>query len=572
MALAPSAATITVSETLGLLDGPFRAFAEGVAEDRYALWLGSGISFGRVDGLKKIIPRVIEFLRAQIDLGNPDCRFRTALNQALALAQLSPDEQGRVDVTRPFTEWPDADAITGRLIGNYARLLETPVDGQADDFVLWNGVDIASTFADPGLEPDVEHLCLAILLLEGVSSDIASANWDGLVEKAVDTLTGGVPALVVYVRPEDLREPQQRARLFKFHGCAVKATADETTYRPCLVARQSQIHGWTTRQDNAAIVQRLIDLIATKPTLMMGLSAQDANIQAIFAAAEARLAWPWPGDRPSCVFSENAIGVDQQGLLRNIYRAAYTPATRQQIEESALIRAYAKALLVSLVLHTLCAKLRRLIELVPGTLAPADRQHLQAGVVAVRDRLAAAAEPDRMAFVRALVDQSSRAIMMFRDGHAPAAARPYNPISLVPVQQLAADTALPASGLREAAVATGILGLGLQAGAWTLDAIDPSDNTSGVVRVTSSAGAAKVYLVVNSHAALRLQHHGHLVDDDDAIVIHSLETTPSLPRSPRGAPGRTGRPGLREVSIAELFSSAASSAELLQRFREEVAL
>jgi hypothetical protein len=36
---------------------------------------------------------------------------------------------GRVDVTRPFTEWPDAEAITGRLIGNSARLVETPVDG-----------------------------------------------------------------------------------------------------------------------------------------------------------------------------------------------------------------------------------------------------------------------------------------------------------------------------------------------------------------------------------------------------------------------------------------------------------
>jgi len=251
---------------------------------------------------------------------------------------------------------------------------------------------------------------------------------------------------------------------------------------------------------------------------------------------------------------------------------SFTPATRQQIEESALIRAYAKALLVSLVLYTLCAKLRRLIELVPSTLEPTDRQHLQAGVVAVRDRVAAAAEPDRMAFISALVEQSSRAIMMFRDGHAPAAARPYNPISLVPVQQLAADTALPASGLREAAVATGILGLGLQAGVWTLDAIDSSDNTSGVVRVTSSAGAVKVYLVANSHAALRLQHHGHLLDDDDAILIHSLETTPSLPRSPRGAPGRTGRPGLREVSIAELVGAAATSADLLQRFREEVAL
>jgi hypothetical protein len=411
-----------------------------------------------------------------------------------------------------------------------------------------------------------------MLLLEGVSSDIASANWDGLVEKAVDALTGGVPALVVYVRPEDLREPQQRARLFKFHGCAVKAAADEVTYRSCLVGRQSQIHGWVARQDNALIVQRLIDLIATKPTLMMGLSAQDANIQAIFAAAEARMAWPWPGDRPSYVFSENAIGIDQQGLLRNVYRAAFTPGTRHQILDSALIRAYAKPLLVSLVLHVLCAKFRRLIELAPGALGPADRQRLQAGIIAVRDHLAAAAEPDRMTFVRTLVDQSSRAIMMFRDGHAPAGPRPYNPISPIAIQQMAGDITLPASGLKEAAVATGILGLGLSDGAWTLEVVDPGDETSGVVRVNSAAGSAKVFFAANSHAALRLQHHGHLVDGDDAIVIHSLETTPALPRSPRGAPGRTGRLGLREVSIAELINGTATSAELIQRFREEVAL
>lgn len=572
MALAPSAATITVGQTLALLDGPFRAFADGVAEDRYALWLGSGISFGRVDGLKQVVPRVIEFLRAQIEVGNPNCGFRVALDQALALAQLSPEEQGRVDVTSPFAEWPDADTITGRLIGNYARLLETTVEGEVEDFVLWNGVDIGSTFADSNLEPDVEHYCIAILLLEGVSSDIASANWDGLVEKAVDALTGGVPALVVYVRPEDLREPQQRARLFKFHGCAVKATADEPTYRRCLVGRQSQIHGWVARLDNAPIVQRLIDVIATKPTLMIGLSAQDANIQAIFAAAEARMAWPWPGDRPSYVFSENAIGVDQQGLLRNVYRAAYAPGTRQQILDSALIRAYAKPLLVSLVLHVLCAKLRRLVELAPGALGPADRQRLQAGIVAVRDRLAAAAAPDCMAFVRLLVDQSSRAVMMFRDGHAPAGPRPYNPISPTAIQQMAGDVTLPASGLREAAVAAGILGLGLDEGNWTLDVDNPGDDTSGAVRVSSAAGSAKVYLAANSHAALRLQHHGHLIDGDQAIVIHSLETMPALPRSPRGAPGRTGRLGVREVSIAELMSETVSSAELIQRFREEVAI
>ena len=270
MALAPNAATITVRETLGLLDGPFFAFAEGVAENRYALWLGSGISFGRVDGLKTVVPRVIEFLRSQIVAGDPACRFRKALEEALALAQLSDEEKGRVDLARPFSEWPDANAIVDRLVDNYSRLLDIQVDGEPEDYVLWSGVDIIATFADPNIEPDVEHLCIGILILEGVSSDIASANWDGLVEKAVDVLTTGQPAVVVCVRPEDMREADLRARLYKFHGCAVKASTDEAVFRPYLIGRQSQIHGWVAQ--NTVIVNRLIELITEKPTLMMGLS------------------------------------------------------------------------------------------------------------------------------------------------------------------------------------------------------------------------------------------------------------------------------------------------------------
>jgi hypothetical protein len=117
MALPPSAATITVGQTLKLLDGSFRIFAEGVGEDRYTLWLGSGISLGRVDGLKQVVPRVIEFLRRQIAVGDPACRFKRALEEALALAQLSDDEKGRIDLTRSFEEWPD-----GLRIGNNFKL------------------------------------------------------------------------------------------------------------------------------------------------------------------------------------------------------------------------------------------------------------------------------------------------------------------------------------------------------------------------------------------------------------------------------------------------------------------
>lgn len=63
MTLAPRASKISIRQTLDILDDPFRSVAMGVAEDRYAFWLGSGISFGKVDGLRKIIPRVLDCLQ-----------------------------------------------------------------------------------------------------------------------------------------------------------------------------------------------------------------------------------------------------------------------------------------------------------------------------------------------------------------------------------------------------------------------------------------------------------------------------------------------------------------------------
>lgn len=220
----PPAATISTRQTLDLLDGQFREFANGVAEGRYAFWLGSGISLGRVGGLNKVVSRVVEFLRSRVIAENPECRFRKALAEVIQLAQLPQEHRDRINLAVPYDQWPDVGVITTRLSSNYARLLETAVDGEVNDFVLWDGVDVPKTFADPSIEPDAEHICVGILILEGVLSDIASANWDGLVEKAVEGLTAaGYSALAVCVRQQDLRQPQLKAWLFKFHGCAVKA-------------------------------------------------------------------------------------------------------------------------------------------------------------------------------------------------------------------------------------------------------------------------------------------------------------------------------------------------------------
>jgi SIR2-like domain len=566
----PSAANATVVDALALLDGPFAALAEGVSQDRYALWLGSGISLGRVEGLRKLIPRVLDFLQQQVAVGDENCPFRVALSAIFDIASLTAAERRSVDVEKPIKEWPGLNAIIARLTSNYARFLETAVDDEEDDYLLWEAVAVAQTYGDPAIEPDAEHLCVAILILEGLASDIPSANWDGLIEKAVDQLALGAPTLVVCVHPNDLRDPDLQARLYKFHGCAIRARTDEARFRPLLVAQQSQINGWIARPENAPLVARLIDIAMSKPTLMVGLSAQDANIQAIFAKAEATMAWPWPSNPPAYAFSADQLGIDQRGLLKNVYRAAYSRATREQVYDSALIRAYAKSLLGALVLDALSLKLCALINLAPGNLQPAHRAAISLGILRVRDAVAKAAQPNNEAFVRTAIGHAARIGAMFHDGDATAAALAYRPLTARAVQYMASEHMLANTGLREFAVALGLLGLGLQAGHWIIEAVDLADPGAGALRIVSTAGAAKLFLASSGHVALRLKINGHVADGDNAIVINSQEITVPMARSPRGRMGRKGRPGLREVSMLKLLGEVSNDTELLHRFREEL--
>lgn len=567
-----NAATITVPETLALLDGPFASMSRGVAEDRYVLWLGSGISFGRVDGLRQVVAKVLEFLRVRSVPGDPACRFVGALRAALALAPLTPEEDARVDFTQPVATWPDANNIVERLCNKYARLLDINVEGEPEDFLLWEAVDLRATFADPAKPPDVEHLCLAILVLEGACSDLASANWDGLIEGAVAAMTGGQPTLSVCARPEDLRNPAPRGRLIKFHGCAVLAMQNEAAYRPFLVARQSQINGWAVWPENAAMRGRLVDLLATKSTLMIGLSAQDANIQALFAQAAVQMPWRWPSHPPSYVFSADELEGDQQGLLQNVYRQDITPANRQQIIDEARIQAYAKPLLLALVLHLLCSKIRALVDLAPGAIPVADRHALRDGVIALRDHVAAGVAPDPLAFVNAFIDQWGRALHLIRNGSLTHIAGRYQPLTVESIANIGADPGLPASGLRETAVAVGLVGYGMSRGEWQVDSPASNAARDGMLRLRAPSGEAKVFLTAGPTSALQLRQDGHVVDGDEPIVIHGHKLVPAMPRSPRGAPGRTGRRAVREVSIASLLESSVTPHELFQRFREELAI
>ncbi len=574
-AAAPTALTIKIRQVIDLLDGDFAALAEGIAQRRYAFWLGSGISRERVDDLKRVIARVLTYLCDRIDPAVANCRFRMALDEALSHAQLSAAERAAIDFARPVEEWPVLDTVLARLTGAYARLLDVRVEGEADDYLLWEAVDVSTTFAAAGAKPDCEHLCIAILAIEGVVPDVASANWDGLIEAAVDELTEtSGTTLRICVRAEDLREPPLPTRLLKFHGCAVRAGLDPATYRPLLIARLSQITQWRHNPAYTMMRRQLVDLATTKPTLMIGLSAQDSNIQDLFAEGEALMTWAWPCSPPAHVFAEEALGHDQRNLLRCVYRAAYT-ANGPAIEAGARFRAFAKPLLTALVLHVLCTKLRAFTRAVNApSLTAADRAELENGIVVLRDRVAATAEPDRLTFIRDFVRGVARGLTLFQEGAMPVArSRAYRALGASPVHMIPDDPTLPTSGVREMAAALALLGLGDADASWAVAPGDATQPNDGAIRITSPAGSARVFFAAHSGAGVQLEINAIVgPDDGDAIIIHSTASVPRMARSPRASPGRTGRAGLRNVGMAELLRDAADATELRRRFREEAAL
>ena len=212
------AESITVRQTLDLLYGPFAPLAGGVADGRYAFWLGSGISRERLPDLRDLILRVLAFLHERIVVDDPNCHHRKALDQAVEMAGLRPEERERFDLDDLPQDWPVIDLVLQGLENRYSELLDIRVEGEDADYLLWDAVDVRSTYGTE-VNRDCEHLCIGILALEGAISVAASANWDGLIEAALAELAGDADAVLrTVVLPDELREPERALTLLKFHG------------------------------------------------------------------------------------------------------------------------------------------------------------------------------------------------------------------------------------------------------------------------------------------------------------------------------------------------------------------
>lgn len=561
----PTADQITVLQTLALLDADYKEVAQGVARQEYALWLGSGISLDRIVGVKAVIERVLEYLRTNATIGDANCRFNHALEAALAC--LTHTERAGINLTQSVHEWATRDDVLNKLAGRYSNVLDIRLPNEPEDFLLWIGVDVPNTFRAE--EPDVEHICVVLLAIEGAITNVPSGNWDFLIEAAEARLTAGSAGVFdVCIRSQDFQASGKPARLMKFHGCAALAIDDPTNYRKLLVARESQIASWSTNNNYAAMRQNLLQIALSRRTLMIGLSAQDRDIQDLFVHAQRDAPWGWPNTPTPHVFAEEKLSDGQKLILKCVYKDEYQQH-QVDIEKTARLPAYGKPLLLALFLRVLELKIVELANLAVAHSWPGpDRLAIADGIRHLRDRIADAAEPNRLAFVRNVVAAFTRGQRLYHEGRSEISPQTYQALTIGPLQQV---SAVPASaGLRQAALVLSILGIEERAGAWIVSEGNPALHEGAPVLVASGGRTTRLFFVANDDIATRLVLDG-VVDEGDSSVVIALSSSPARRRrrSPVDAPGRDGRSQLCEISLSGILHETTTAADFTLRLKQE---
>lgn len=576
----PTASEITVREVLAKFDGDFASVARAVENGEFALWVGSGIS-RQAPNLGDLIERAFDFVRARAIEPATTASYLPSLHELLELSEIAPNTVV-AQFGQPLADWPEHDAIIGRLWNQYSRVLDIRVEGEAADFILWEAIDIRAAFENPH-PPSSEHLCIAILILEGAVRTVASANWDGFIEAAVARLsngTGGV--LQVVVDPNQLRAVAGRASLLKFHGCILYATQEPETFRKYLTGSRTQIMGWPEEPLFAAMCSSIVNLATAQKTLVLGLSIQDNNLQSIFARAKNIHPWPWPcaPQAPGHVFCEDQIKPGQRDVLRIVYGDNYNDNIAE-IHASAHLRAWGEQVLIALVLKLIADKLNRLMELYLAAIGkPQIADTLRAPLVTLRNAVADPAVGDRTAFTNRAILLWSRLLSLFRRGALPSNAESYEALSGSTPDMIDADANAEATGLGRLALALALLEHGRTIGQWELKV--PSDATVAAGAMTARASRPDatdrpLFVVKSATEAIALMNAGAF-GAENAVVVHAdnawrqLAGGDSSARRVRVPPGRTGRVGTTHISLGDLVAGCGDAASLQQGFVTEMML
>lgn len=553
-----------------------RAHAPSLLEDlstaERVLWVGSGVSYGRVPGLKVLLRRVLEFLQSRIDATSEGTEYRRALEEIVA-DHLS----GELAAFRANPcEWAIPDDLSG-LVNCYSKILGTEVGGHPQDYLLWEAVDVRETYGASTLKPGAQHRLIAYLLHEGVVEEIVTTNWDGLIEAAVEESQAAnqPPLLAVLMTNESFRYARGSAKLVKQHGCAVKAREAES-YRKYLVSQSIDIAMWLSSDIYARVVSEVRTVAKDRKSLMLGFSAQDYNVLVQIAAASQDIAWGWdPGD-PAYVFAEPQISTSQKAVLSAVYREEYPP-NRLEIWSASAAGMFSGPLLGASLLHIMIGKLIIGLDHAPSFAVSAKVvADLGSGLTRLETHIADAAQADLDELVKIVRSGLSALIRRFfrpADGLAPGEYMP------VHSKALKAGVGEEFKHLRipELAVALGLIGLGCEKGHWAIKLGTDSSGHSGVIELSPAKAKPKPRKVVVTRdweATNSLKGTDLWTSEpDDLLVIQATgEEAPALSRGlGRGiGSGRLNQSARRTVWLSELAHFSADPLGLMSAFRAEV--
>lgn len=328
---------------------------EALLNGRYACWLGSGISFERFPGLKSLVQDLLEKIHSKCDFANSACPWKSCLVHILQLVHVAWDGSRE---TAPPDKWPDIDNILAQLVDRYSDVLEEPVNVAGTQYSLsWDILHLDTLYGDDGVEPDAEHVLIAVLLAEGVFKELVTTNWDGLIEKAHGiSCNGNGHDLSVVVEPRDIVGSRDTSsRLTKVHGCACRCVHDSTK-KTLMVATSRDIQNWKESHERQPIRDLVRTIIRERPAIFIGLSAQDWNLQCEILGACKEAVGPLP-DISKVLFAEPELKRPQRTVITHMLGDEAYAKDPQSIESGATLRLYSKPLLGALYVISLRRKL-----------------------------------------------------------------------------------------------------------------------------------------------------------------------------------------------------------------------
>lgn len=540
---------------------------DDVADGNRVFWTGSGISRDIAPMLPEVIRNALVFLRDKIDSNaqESDPHFIALLS---ILDSFLPDQ---VEALKDDVVNWNPPSNLDHLANNYGNVFLTHVDGKEPDYLLWEAANVPHAFGGKHLAPGPDHFLLGLLILEGNVAEIASGNWDGLIELAVRELAGGRDGdLVVRITNDSFREPEGRAHLYKFHGCAVLALNNEPEYREYIVGREPHLTEWSTSSKFREVRDRMTTLARHRRTLFLGLSVQDSNLMLAFMTAAGDQPWLWDETHPAYVFTELKLSQKQMGLLERLYSGDYGTHTTAIHERSAL-GMYSRDVLAALVIHVINTKIRHLTLMSPLFSDDVNRGVLiQEGVEAFESQLfKPIASHDQV--VRSFTNGLSAIVQYFTVGQVSGT---YQPLFFGRINEIDRSSQPHRDRTTELSAVLTILGVGAATGRWRLELPTDSDHR-GLIEIRSTTTGKSILLVCvrDATTAVELMGSSSWQTPSESIVMlqTSGKETSNTARSPgRGLNAGRNRTNRRTVPLETAVDLRAAPNNILDSFAEAI--